>query len=159
MLRNSLTLPGIALCLVTALTACRSVLLADPPQTAGGATQEQSRTAIIRALGDLRYSVDEESPGRIRARLQRNAWAMIVDITYDKAIRIRYADSMGLDYAVENDVAYIHQSYNSRAAALQKEIQRQLTIVALENKGLPPASVGGGPPPAPPAQTPAPPAE
>ena len=144
MLRHSLTLPVIAVCLVTALTGCRSVPLVDPPAMPAGATPEQSRAAILRALADQRYNVDEESPGRIRARLQRNAWTMIVEVTYAQAINVRYADSVGLDFEVENDVPHIHQNYNSRAAALQKEIQRQLTIVALEDKGVP--KVGGAPP-------------
>jgi hypothetical protein len=157
--RNSLSL---AVCLVTGLallTGCKSVPLADPPPSRAGATPQQSRTAIIRALGDLRYVVDEESPGRIRARLQRNAWTMIVEITYGQSIAVRYADSVGLDYELEGDAPYIHQNYNARAAALQKEIQRQLTIVALEDKGVP--SVGGGqataPQASPPAENPPPP--
>src|SRR5262245_55897928 len=151
MLRKSVTLAFLAVCLVTAVTGCRTVPLADPPRVKGGETPQQSRTAIIRAFADLRYVVDEESPGRIRGRLQRNAWSMIVEVAYSDGIKVRYADSLGMDYAVENDIAYIHQNYNVRAAALLKEIQRQLTIVALEDKGVPNVAAPAASPPAPPA--------
>lgn len=137
---------------MTLLTGCKSVPLADPVEIPAGATPEQSRAAIIRALAEQRYVMDEESPGRIRARLQRNAWTMIVDVTYDQRIAVHYADSMGLYYRIEDDVPLIHRNYNSRADSLQKEIQRQLMIVSLEYKGVP--KVGGAPATAPPPANP-----
>jgi hypothetical protein len=131
------------LCLVLAagtVTGCRTAPLVDPPRTQVAATPELTRAAIIRALVRFNYQVDEESPGRIRARLARNAWVMIVEISYDRDVSVRYADSVGLDYEVKDDVAYIHKNYNSRADQLLKEIQRQVMIAGLENRGLPSVS-------------------
>lgn len=153
---SSRSVSVIALCLaltMTAVTACTTVPLVDPPRTPAGPTPEQSRAAIIRALADFRYVVDEESPGRIRARLQKNAWTMIVEVDYGKDIAVHYADSVGLDYEVEDDVPQIHQNYNVRAEQLVVEIRRQIDIVALESRGLP--SVGGSTPPPPAAAPPA----
>jgi hypothetical protein len=125
------------------------VPLADPPPFRSAATPELSRIAIIRALADQRYTIDEESPGRIRARLQRNSWTMIVEVLYANDVSVHYADSVGLKYEVEDDVPQIHENYNARAASLSKEIQRQLDIVALESRGVPSANPVGTPPPAP----------
>src|SRR5258705_1748618 len=134
----------IALCLALVLGAaagCRTAPLVDPPPTAAGPTTEQSRVAIIRALANYHYTVDEESPGRIRARMAKNSWTMVIEVFYAKDISIHYADSANLDYEVMNDVAYIHRNYNGRVADLRVEIERQLVVVALEYRGLP--KVGG----------------
>jgi hypothetical protein len=104
-----------------------------------GDTPELTRAAIIRALIGLEYVVDEESPGRIRARYAQNAWTMVVDITYGKDIAIQYVDSIGLRYKVENDVTYIHRGYNARVQELAKEIQRQIMIAGLESRPMPTA--------------------
>ena len=143
-----------ALCLALALvavTGCKTVPLVDPPRIEAAPTPELSRVAIIRGLATYYYTVDEESPGRIRARLQNNSWTMIVEILYGRDISVHYADSVSLDYEVRNDVPYIHRNYNYRADDLVKEIQRQIVIVTLEAKGLPPAAGPAKSPPPPPA--------
>jgi hypothetical protein len=131
-----------------AVTACRTAPLVDPPPAPPAATPELTRAAIIRALGTYHYIIDEESPGRIRARMQRNSWTMVVEVHYGQDITVHYADSINLRYQVKDDVAYIHKNYNGRVVELVTEIERQIEIVTLEAKGLP------APPP--PANPPAP---
>lgn len=142
-----------ALCLALALgvTACRIVPLVDPPRTPAAETSQASRAAIIRALVEYGYIVDEESPGRIRARLQKSGWSYAVDILYDKDISIHYADSAGLSYQVKQDVPYIHRGYNRRTDDLLAEIRRQVTIASIESRPMPGV---GSPPPPPPPQSP-----
>jgi hypothetical protein len=123
-------------CLALALLAasgCRTAPLVDPPPTAAGPTPEQTRIAVLRALATKRFVVDEESPGRIRARLQKNSWSLVVEVLYGKDVSMHYADSVNLRYKVENDVAYIHRNYNGFVRELQDEIQRQLIVEARED--------------------------
>lgn len=144
---RSLSLAVLCLALASsAVTGCRTAPLVDPPRTQAASTPELTRAAIIRALVRYSYTLDEESPGRIRARLARNSWTMIVEISYDRDVAVRYADSVGLDYEVKDDVAYIHKNYNARADQLLKEIQRQVMIAGLENRGLPKVSQPKPPP-------------
>lgn len=113
-------------------------------------TPDLTRKAIVRALINLEYMVDEESPGRIRARYEQNSWTMVVDITYAQDVAIQYADSIGLGFKVEKDKSYIHRGYNSRVQELAKEIQRQIMIAGLEERQMPAAPAHAGtPPPAP----------
>ena len=145
-----------ALCLalaIGAVTACKTAPLVDPPRIAAATSPDASRAAIVRALVACEYVIDEESPGRIRARLQGGGWAMIVDILYDHDISIHYTDSVGLSYQLKNDVAYIHKGYNSRAEELAQEIQRQVMLVSLENRPVPRVSSPPTPTP-PPASSP-----
>jgi hypothetical protein len=125
------------------------VPLVDPPSTPAAATPQASRAAIIRALVQYQYGIDEESPGRIRARLQRSGWTYVIDILYDKNISIHYADSVGLSYEVKNDVPYIHRGYNGRTDDLLIEIQRQVMIASSEDRPMPSVSSPATPPPSP----------
>jgi hypothetical protein len=120
---------------------CKTAPLVEAPRIPihSGSTPELTRAGIIRALINLEYLVDEEGPGRIRARYQQNSWTMVVDITYGKDVAIQYADSIGLQYKVVNDVAYIHSGYNWRVQELATEIQRQMMIVELESRPMPTA--------------------
>jgi hypothetical protein len=145
----------------SALAACKSVPLAPAPHLWAASTPEHSRDAIIAALIRYGYVVDEEAPGVMRARLQKNAWSMIVEVRYDeKEISVNYADSHNLMYEVRHDVPYIHKGYNARAQELADEIKRQISIVELKSRPMPTAAsptTAKPPPPAPPAPSSPPP--
>ncbi|HTO08608.1 MAG TPA: hypothetical protein VMR86_16285 [Myxococcota bacterium] len=144
-----MSLRSLALCLAlaAALSGCKIVPLVEAPRMRAGDTPELTRSAIIRALIGFEYMVDEESPGRIRARYEQNSWTMVVDITYGQDVAIQYADSVGLGHKVEHDVSYIHRGYNERVQELAKEIQRQIMIASLETRPMPTASPAPPPPP------------
>jgi hypothetical protein len=128
---------GLCLALAAAVSGCKIVPLVEAPRMRAGDTPELTRAGIIRALIALEYVVDEESPGRVRARYEQNSWTMVVDITYGNDVAIQYADSRGLSFRVQDDVTYIHRGYNTRVQELAKEIQRQIMIAGLETRPMP----------------------
>ena len=133
------------------LTACSSVPLKDPPTVQGAQTPELTRVAILSGAYREEWTIDQDVPGRVRARVTGSDWFMSVDIVYGSDISIRFAESNGLGYQLRKGVAYIHGGYNSRCQDLLTAIQEELQLMARYPEspgyayGLPPV---GAPPPA-----------
>jgi hypothetical protein len=147
-----------ALCVVltaSALAGCRSAPLAPAPHVFAASTREKTREAIVAALIAQQYVADEETTGRIRARLQNNSWSMVVEVRYDdRDVSVNYADSHNLMYEMRQDTPYIHRNYNLRAQELADEIKHQIANIELRTRPMPAAATP--PPPPAPAPTTAP---
>ena len=131
MTRISKAARGLSLVLVVAaLTACTTVKLINPPTVQGAATSELTRTAILRAAMREEFFIDQDLPGRVRARYQDPDWFMSVEIEYGDTVTIRYFDSRAIDYQLRDGVPYIHRGYNYRAQELLDAIQKELELMA-----------------------------
>src|SRR6516162_9339144 len=134
-----------------AVSGCASGPLQNPLKVQGMATTELTRIAILRAASREDWLVDQEAPGRIRARVQGSGWFMSTDIEYGSDITIHYADSQGLGYQLRKGHPYIHGGYNSRCEDLLQAIEDEMKLMArypeppsAAPEGLPP--VGAMPP-------------
>jgi hypothetical protein len=129
------------------LSGCKTVPLQSPVRVHAAKTPVASRSAIVRALLDQNYTVDEESVGRVRGRLQTSSWIMVIDVKYDDSgIGIYYADSVGMHYATDRDSPTIHQGYNVRVQALADEIRHQVQRGSLMSQPAPAAAGEGAKP-------------
>jgi hypothetical protein len=126
------------------------VKLVNPPTVQGAPTPEVTRTAILRAALREEYFIDQDLPGRIRARYQGGDWFMSVEIEYADTISIHYFDSRAIDYQLRDGVPYIHRGYNYRAQELLDSIQRELELMAAIPVDAKMPSVGSPRPPEPP---------
>ena len=130
-------------------SGCKTAPLQSPLHVHAAETPVASRSAIVRALLDQDYTVDEESAGRVRGRLQKSSWIMVIDVKYDDSdIGIYYADSLGLHYSTDKDTPFIHKSYNERVQMLADEIRHQVQRGTLMSQPVPTAA-GEGAKPAP----------
>jgi hypothetical protein len=143
--------------LVVLLAACKTAQLVDPrPQPLAGAGRaDVTPLAVHRGLALEGFVTDAESPGRVRAYLQRPNWSMTVDVVYASEVEIHYVESHGLGFRTRGGVKYIHHTYNERAQRLADSIARESRRVLAEVD--PDAYLDLPPPgePAPPASEPA----
>jgi hypothetical protein len=86
---------------------------------------DQVRTAIIRALVQKRWSVSDESEGRLEATIHVRSHMARINIDYSPTrYSITYKDSAVLNY----DGATIHRNYNRWIMQLQDIIKRELLL-------------------------------
>lgn len=112
-----------------ALVACSSRALLTPPPMAGVGTPEKTRQAILRALGENRWTLLSDKEGEIVARYGASDWDMVVEIAYQNEVSIRYVSSRNLDYGVnEKGIPVIHRGYNRRVEKLAMLIDREITV-------------------------------
>jgi hypothetical protein len=129
--------------LALALVACASRALLTPPPMGGAGTPEKTRQAILRALGENRWTLMSDKEGEIVARYGASDWDMVVQIAYQNEVSIRYVSSRNLDYGInEQGVPVIHRGYNRRVEKLSRLIDREITV-ARAIDALPP--VGAAP--------------
>jgi len=118
-----LTLLGLA------LAACSSRALLTPPPMAGVGTPEKTREAILRALGENRWTLISDKEGEIVARYGSYDWDMVVEIAYQNEVSFRYVSSRNLDYRInEEGIPVIHRGYNRRVEKLSQLIDREITV-------------------------------
>ena len=127
--------PGVSVAIalwiaLAGLTACSTVPLQNPPTVQGMSTPELTRVAVLRGAYREEWTIDEDVPGRVRARVTGSDWFMSVDIEYGSEISIRHAESNGLGYQLRKGVPYIHGGYNSRCQDLLAAIQDEMQLMA-----------------------------
>jgi hypothetical protein len=115
---------------VAGMTACSSVPLQNPPTVQSVLTPELTRVAILRAASREEWSIDQDVPGKVRARVTGSGWFMSVDVSYGPEISMQYAESAGLGYQLKRQVPYIHGGYNSRCQDLLAAIQQEMQLMA-----------------------------
>lgn len=98
--------------------------VAAPPGKA--MTQDQVKTAILRAGSALGWVMKEEKPGLIVGTLSLRDHIAVVDIPYSaKSYSITYKSSVNLN----ETNGQIHRNYNGWIQNLQKGIGNQLNLV------------------------------
>ena len=126
-----------------ALAACSSRALLTPPPIAGVGTPEKTRQAILRALGENRWTLISDKEGEIVARYGHHDWDMVIEIAYQNEVSFRYVSSRNLDYEInEKGVPVIHRGYNRRLEKLSQLIDREISVARAVD-ALPP--VGDAP--------------
>ena len=127
--------PGVSVAIalwiaLAGLTACSTVPLQNPPTVQGMSTPELTRIAVLRGAYREEWTIDEDVPGRVRARVTGSDWFMSVDVVYGAEISIRFAESTGLGYQLRKGEPYIHGGYNSRCQDLLTAIQGEMQLLA-----------------------------
>jgi hypothetical protein len=92
------------------------------------------------------FTVQEEVPGRVRARVARQNWMIEVDVLYGgPTVQIRYANSNEMGYFVTKDGrAHIRASYNGWVTKLADAIAKNARLIAADvdpESQLPPPPV------------------
>ncbi len=88
-----------------------------------GLTQDEVHDAIWRAAAGRGWIVEEDSPGKVVARIDLRDHTAAVDIDYtEQRYSITYRESQNLDY----DGTRIHKNYNGWITNLDRDIQREL---------------------------------
>lgn len=124
-----------ALALALWLGACAvSAPVLNPSGIPAAPRDDLTRLAIQRACALVGFTIQEEVPGRVRARIARNEWMIEVDVLYGgPTVSIRYANSNELGYYVGKDGhPHIRSSYNGWVTRLADAIQRNARLVAAE---------------------------
>ncbi|HTO08609.1 MAG TPA: hypothetical protein VMR86_16290 [Myxococcota bacterium] len=116
------------------LTACASGPVLDPSGIPGAPRDDLTLLAIRRACAVVGFTIQEEVPGRVRARVARHEWMLEVDVLYGgPTVSIRYANSNELGYWVGKDGRpHIRSSYNDWVMRLADAIQRNAKLVAAD---------------------------
>lgn len=116
-------------CAVLFLASCRTAPIRNIPDmavvTASGkpVTEEQVRSAIIRAGSGLGWMMTPGPPGLITGRLALRGHIAVIDVKYtDKTYSITYKDSTDLEY----DGRHIHKNYNGWIENLDRDIRATL---------------------------------
>lgn len=115
------------------LMGARQVPLADPEPIAipAGMSAQQVVKAIKAGLVGRTWEVTEEQPGRILSTLHLRSHVAKIELTYDdKAITIRYLDSVDLMYEEKQGQRYIHRNYLNWIANLRTDISRNLVLMS-----------------------------
>lgn len=139
--------------LAALLAACRSVPLIDPVPVACDSRPDVTPLAARRGLAHEGFEILEEAPGRVRGRMSRGGWTLVVDVTWARSVEIRYADSQSLGFETRDSVRYIRRGYNTRIHRLAASIAEQSkgVLAEVDPDALLGPQVGAPPPPAEPA--------
>lgn len=118
-----------ALVIAAAVAGCSTQPIYNVDQTAATSgrplTQEQVRSAIIRAGAALGWQMKDEGPGMLVGTLHLRAHTAVVSIPYTaNSYSIKYRSSVNL----EESGGKIHKNYNGWIQNLQKGIATQLTL-------------------------------
>lgn len=104
-----------------------SVMIATPQQDSA------VRAAIARALTERRFTVEQEQPNKIIARLDSRGTVMRVNIDYSGTqFAIGYIDSQGYNYQVGPQGPMIGRGYANNVESLRRTIQDELGRPARE---------------------------
>lgn len=118
----------IAMLFVFGLTICgcksRPVLTDPVPVGIAGLDKSKVEGAILEALPNRGWELTGKQGQVITAQnIIRGQYTVVVNIDYSgNEILIKYVDSANLDYAEEDGVQYIHQSYNNWVSYLRQDI-------------------------------------
>lgn len=104
-----------------------AVMIPTPQQDA------EVRAAIARALSARRFTVEQEQPNKIVARLDNRGTVLRLNIDYSGSqFNIGYLDSQGYNYQVGPQGPMISRSYATYVANLRSSIQEELGRPARE---------------------------
>jgi len=119
-----------ALVMVAAIAGCSSVPIMNVSDAAvtsssGKAlSQEQVRSAIVRAGATLGWKMTDEGPNVLVGTLQLRTHAAVVEIPYTtKSYSIKYRSSVNL----EEKGGSIHKNYNGWIQNLNRDINAQIS--------------------------------
>jgi hypothetical protein len=139
MMRTKSMLLSAALCAVlggaTAGCGARMVPLRDQGSVMIATPQQDAtvRAAIARALTERRFTVEQEQPNKIIARLDSRGTVMRVNIDYSGTqFSIGYIDSQGYNYQVGPQGPMIGRGYANNVESLRRTIQDELGRPARE---------------------------
>ena len=123
----------IALGVLVALSSCKTAEVYNVPDVAlaqifpHAYSPEQVEKAIITATNKREWSVVSQKSGLIEARYSRGRYSATIDISYTSThYSINYKESANLEY----DGSKINRHYNAWVVKLNKEIQKQLILIA-----------------------------
>ncbi len=104
-----------------------AVMLPQPVQ------ETEMRAAIARALQARRYTVEQEQPNKVVARLDARGTVLRLNIEYSATqYNIQYLDSQGLNYSVSPQGPMISRSYANYVEGLRRAIQDEIGRPARE---------------------------
>ena len=108
--------------------------LQNPSGIPAAPRDDLTRLAIQRACVLVGFTVVDDVPGRVRARVARHEWMIEVDVLYGgPTAQIRYANSNELDYWVGSDGReHIRSSYNGWVKRLADAIAHNAKLVAAD---------------------------
>lgn len=108
--------------------AARTAPLYNPePIPVGKASPEQVRKAVRSALNKRGWAANDKGPGHVVGTLMVRRHKAVIDIRYDKTVRIRYLDSVDLNYNKDDDVEVIHPRYNEWVRNVERDISFELS--------------------------------
>lgn len=127
---RSITLFALLFVFCIPLCGCKSrPVLTDPaPVGIAGLDKDKVERAILTALPNRGWEMLEKN-GQVMTvqNIIRGQYTVVLNIDYSgDEIKIKYVDSTNLDYAKENGVQYIHQSYNTWVSYLRQDIAAQV---------------------------------
>lgn len=98
------------------------------PIAVGKASLAQVRSAMRTALVKRGWGFKEQTPNKMRAVLNVRRHQATIDIDYGTAdgIRIKYKDSVALQYSNDDGVESIHRNYNSWIQNLERDMRMEL---------------------------------
>lgn len=142
-------------CVLALVALCACSRPAEPlvePPAIGYLRSDQDVTvrAIRAALFDRGWTIEEERPGAIIARLDQRSHMLKIWISYVGSIEISYLDSANLQYAERAGTKYIHPQYMRWTRLLMRTINRNLEVLPA-GAAAPATDSAPPPPPLPPA--------
>jgi len=125
---------SVILVVMVAFTACNRMEpvynveeQAIPSGTQQKISSEQVGKIIAKAALDKGWLVNETKPGLLHCTIKWRDHSAVVDITYSNQ---SYSIELDTSQNLKESDGMIHRKYNERVQALQKEIDKKLSIVA-----------------------------